>query len=510
MARAVSHDQNFKNLILDYPRQALAFFAPEEAPAPGDDVEIVPLRQEQLQERLGQRYHELDAPLQVQWADGRREAVVFALEEETDGSRFSPHRLARYCWDVAELFDTNRVVPVSIFLRAGPAPARLALGTERRDYLTFDHLSCRLDALDARAWLHSDNAVALVNLPNMRRPAGMDRVDVFARAAHGLRALEPDGTKLAKYLQFIDIYAALTENEQETYRRRYPEESRTMAGMIQRRTTKVCGKACARAAWTENGRPGAAVAAALRAAAPAVADRLHQAPAADLEAWAENVLDARTLDDVFDADARGPGRRSRANAPVARRPGRSDASTARHRCVAWSCPRSPRGRPQAMSTRRRRRLACSSATPCRSPEEEHVAVLVDDDAAGAEVVVVGVAGGAGGGALDALERAGAAVLEDGLQRPLHARRLGVADLVREHGILHRGLLLRIESTRPLADVVEGGGVRGEGDQLVDALEGQQKDGGGRNGRRCRRCSPRRRARRRGPWPGPPRRGSSDR
>ena len=27
MANAVSHDQNFKNLILDYPRDALAFFA---------------------------------------------------------------------------------------------------------------------------------------------------------------------------------------------------------------------------------------------------------------------------------------------------------------------------------------------------------------------------------------------------------------------------------------------------------------------------------------------------
>ena len=27
MANAISHDQNFKNLILDYPREALAFFA---------------------------------------------------------------------------------------------------------------------------------------------------------------------------------------------------------------------------------------------------------------------------------------------------------------------------------------------------------------------------------------------------------------------------------------------------------------------------------------------------
>ncbi len=317
MARPVSHDQNFKNLILDYPRHALAFFAPEEAPAPEDDVEIVPLRQEQLQERLGQRYHELDAPLRVDWADGRRDAVVFALEEETDGGRFSRHRLAHYCLDVAELFKTNRVVPVSIFLRAGPAPARLALGTERGDYLTFHHLSCRLDALDAGAWRDSDNPVALVNLPNMHRPADMDRVDVFARAAHGLRALEPDGAKLAKYVQFIDIYAALTENEQETYRRRYPEESKTMAGMIQRardegmRLGRDEGMRVGRDEGMRQGRVQMLEQQLTRrfgSLAPAVSDRLHQGSAADLEAWAGSLLDARTVDDVFDSDAREPGR----------------------------------------------------------------------------------------------------------------------------------------------------------------------------------------------------------
>ena len=48
MTNAVSHDQNFKNLILDYPRDALAFFAPEEAPARDDSVRIVPARQERI------------------------------------------------------------------------------------------------------------------------------------------------------------------------------------------------------------------------------------------------------------------------------------------------------------------------------------------------------------------------------------------------------------------------------------------------------------------------------
>ena len=42
MADGVSHDQNFKNLILDYPQDALAFFAAEEAPLAEDTVEIIP------------------------------------------------------------------------------------------------------------------------------------------------------------------------------------------------------------------------------------------------------------------------------------------------------------------------------------------------------------------------------------------------------------------------------------------------------------------------------------
>ncbi len=40
----MDHDQNFKNLILDYPREALRFFAHEESQGIGLEVDIVPLR----------------------------------------------------------------------------------------------------------------------------------------------------------------------------------------------------------------------------------------------------------------------------------------------------------------------------------------------------------------------------------------------------------------------------------------------------------------------------------
>ena len=301
MANAVSHDQNFKNLILDYPRNALEFFAAEEAPSPEDEVRIIPARQEQLQERLGERYRELDVPLLVEWTDGRREAILFALEEESDWRRFSLHRLAHYCLDLAELFGTDRVVPVAIFLRAADTtPSSLTLGTERDRYLNFKYLACKLGEIPAERWQESDNLVARVNLPNMRSP-GRHKVEVYAQAVRGLLNLEPDSDKRAKYMEFIDIYAGLTDNEFRRYQRQYPEETDIMAGVIQRARDEGVQQG------VQQGRVDGermVLERLLRRRfgplTPEVADRLNRATAADLETWADNVLDAETLDNVFD------------------------------------------------------------------------------------------------------------------------------------------------------------------------------------------------------------------
>jgi hypothetical protein len=122
------HDQNFKNLILDYPREALAFFAKDEAIADLSEARIIPIRQEQLKDRLGDRFRELDVPLLVEWPDGNREAILFVLEEETQTNRFSIYRLAHYCLDLAELMETDRVIPIVIFLNTGTRKDRLRLG----------------------------------------------------------------------------------------------------------------------------------------------------------------------------------------------------------------------------------------------------------------------------------------------------------------------------------------------------------------------------------------------
>ncbi len=216
----MSHDQNFKNLILDYPRQALGFFAAAEAQAVDAGARLLPIREEQLKERLGARFRELDVPLLVEWPDGRRTALLFVFEEETQPDRFSIHRLAQYCLDLAELYATDRVVPVVIFLCPGGFPTRLVLGSETRSYLDFRYIACALKQIPARDHLHSSNLVARLNLPNMAY-APEDKLLVYAQAIRGLVTLEPSLEKRLKYVDFIDIYADLDDNERQLYTELY-------------------------------------------------------------------------------------------------------------------------------------------------------------------------------------------------------------------------------------------------------------------------------------------------
>ncbi|MDO5104142.1 MAG: hypothetical protein Q4D91_14835, partial [Lautropia sp.] len=118
-----------------------------------------------LKDRLGDRFHELDVPLKVEWEDGRREILLFLLEEESDPSRFSIHRLGVYCLKLAELYETPRVVPVVIFLKGSRSlPTKLRLGGERHEFMSFRYLSCILGDLAFEQFLASDNIVARICL----------------------------------------------------------------------------------------------------------------------------------------------------------------------------------------------------------------------------------------------------------------------------------------------------------------------------------------------------------
>jgi len=308
-----SHDQNFKNLILDYPGPALELFAAGEAEGI-EGARFTPVRQEQLKERLGDRFEELDVPLLVEWPDGRREAVLFAVEEWTEPRRFSVHRMARYCLHLAELFDTDRVVPVAVFLRPGRYREALELRGDRGSYLSFRFLSCDLGRLEASRYLRSGNVVARLNLPNMRHDRER-RVEVYAMAQEGLAELEKDPEKRLKYAQFVDRYAALSEEELARYRDEYlaasPRKEEIMGMFLKaaeegRREGRQEGRKEGRQEGrTEGVQQGEALILERQMRKrfgeppPGVRERLERAGREELELWAERILDARTLEEVF-------------------------------------------------------------------------------------------------------------------------------------------------------------------------------------------------------------------
>ena len=165
-------------------------------------------------------------------AEWKREAIVFVIEEETQGNRFSIHRLAHYCLDLAELMKTERVIPIVIFLNSGTRQESLQLGGDQRSYLEFRYLACYLKRLSADDYKDSNNIIARLNLPNMHYPK-QDRLKIYAAAQLGLIQIEPNPNKQRKYVDFIDYYADLSEQEIIEFRTHYLDEEGEIMGLAQ-------------------------------------------------------------------------------------------------------------------------------------------------------------------------------------------------------------------------------------------------------------------------------------
>ena len=109
----------------------------------------------------------------------------------------------------------------------------MRLSGDRHTHLDFHYLRCALGKLAYEHYRHSNNLVARLNLLNMQYPAG-SKVKVYAQVVRGLTKLEPDPEKQLKYLDFIDIYAVLDDNERAEYQRDYPDEAKTMSRFAER------------------------------------------------------------------------------------------------------------------------------------------------------------------------------------------------------------------------------------------------------------------------------------
>ncbi len=130
-----------------------------------------------------------------------------------------------------------------------------------------------------------------------------DKLLVYAQAMRGLLALEPVLEKRLKYLDFIDIYANLDDNERQLYSQLYPHEVTAMAGFAQRFTEQ--GREEGRQEGIQRGE-ARILSAQLRLRfgdlPAALRQRIETADADTLLRWSERVLTATTPGEVLDPE----------------------------------------------------------------------------------------------------------------------------------------------------------------------------------------------------------------
>jgi hypothetical protein len=156
-----------------------------------------------------------------------------------------------------------------------------------------------LFARRARDSFNSTNLLERLTLPSMAY-APDEKLEVYAQATRGLLQLESDPERRLKYLDFIDIYADLTENERMLYNQRYPQEAADMSGFAQRFIDQGIEQGIETGVQRGEARVLLALLKIRFGDLPdSVRQRVENADAESLLIWSTRVLTAQTIDEVF-------------------------------------------------------------------------------------------------------------------------------------------------------------------------------------------------------------------
>jgi hypothetical protein len=222
-----SHDHNFKNLFLDFPKESLEWLFPQaqENWGPVRNIEFV--RQEPKKRKLSDPSLVLDLPILFTFDD--HQLLLWLVEFQEDKAPFSIHKLLRYTTDLMEAYPKAMVIPTVLFTdrKKWRKPVLQQLETQFNDrlFLHFEYLFFKLFDFKAREYYNVDNPVVKILLPKMSYERN-ERIEVIRRAYVGLYQLAPT-TLFNKYIDFIDVYAKINPEERDALYQEIVEHQET-------------------------------------------------------------------------------------------------------------------------------------------------------------------------------------------------------------------------------------------------------------------------------------------
>ncbi len=301
------HDHNFKNVFLDFPKEALAWLLPEGFRDYGELIRFDFIRQEPRKRKLFDPHLSLDMPILFTFEAAK--ILLWLVEFQEDKQKFSIYRLLRYTTDLMEDHPEATVVPVVLFTRRARWKKDVTRSIESRlgdrEFLHFEYQLIRLFDFNAADYYDYPNPVVKILLPNMNySPA--QRGEVIRRAYQGLFELVTP-MLFDKYVDFIDVYAGVNEEEKGSlYKEIFEQEDTAMLAQYIRekgfQEGLVKGELKGKMEGKIEGKCSVLERQLTRRFGPLPAwakEQLTSATDAQLDSWAERILDAETIQDVL-------------------------------------------------------------------------------------------------------------------------------------------------------------------------------------------------------------------
>jgi hypothetical protein len=183
-----SHDQAVKNLLKDYPAEALEFLAEDVVQAHGmpttiEFLDTTVAKDDVAQPGPGQS---MDLAIRYGFEDGES-TIMLLVEHWSDAGKLDLLRTASYYLDLVRRFPNEEILPIALVDDDRP---RVLVDTVERHAQGVSHFHFRtrivqVPALDLERYRHTRNRVALSFSPNMS--GNFDRVDQVMLVAFAFR-----------------------------------------------------------------------------------------------------------------------------------------------------------------------------------------------------------------------------------------------------------------------------------------------------------------------------------
>ena len=222
-----SHDHNFKNLLLDFPKESLNWILPDATKKWGPIWLVEFLRQEPKKDHLKDAHVALDMPILFYFE--HKKVILWLVEFQEDKDQFSIHKLGRYTLRLMENYPGTLVIPTVIFTDRKEwrvdVDRQIDMSYNQTNLLHFEYLYIRLFDFYARDYLHVENPVVKILLPKMKYEPH-ERIEIISQSYLGLFKLV-SSSLYNKYIYFIDIYSEIEEDEKQILFNKLQENKET-------------------------------------------------------------------------------------------------------------------------------------------------------------------------------------------------------------------------------------------------------------------------------------------